>query len=225
MADWVKSRDAELNTQAGDFSAYITAHAVALGLVSGDATTLAGFVTTFADKLGVASDPSTRTPVAVAEKDTAKDVLVADMRSLGRRIQANPAVTDAQKVALGLPVHAASPSPTPVPVTRPSVSLIGVAQLDVAVRTVDETTPMSRSKPAGSIGLQYFSWVGDGTPPENLELWRFEGIATKSDHVINFNLADAGKKITIVARWFNRKGQAGPKSVAITTVLAVPIAA
>jgi hypothetical protein len=225
MPDWVKSNDAALQAQATQFSTYLTANAVALGLVAGDATTLAGFVTTFTTKLAIASNDATRTKVTIAEKDTAKAVLVADLRSLGRRIQANPSVTAAQKTALGLPVHDAVPSPVPVPVTRPVVSVMGVAQWDVAVRAVDETTPMSRSKPAGAVGLQYFSWVNVAPAPEDLELWRFEGIATKSEFVISYNLADAGKPITIVARWFTRKGEVGPTSERVSTALAMPLAA
>ena len=128
-------------------------------------------------------------------------------------------------MALGLPVHSTTPSPVPVPVTRPVVSIIGVAQTDVAVRAVDELTPLSRSKPAGAVGLQYFSWVSTDAAPEDLELWRFEGIATKSDFVISYNLADAGKPITIVARWMTRKGDVGPTSSPVTTAVAVPLAA
>ncbi len=152
MADWVKSNDADLQAQAVQFSTYLTANAVALGLVALDATTLAGFVTTFTTKLALVAAEATKTKVAVADKDTAKAVLVADLRSLGRRIQANPVVTDTQKTALGLPIHDTGHSPVPVPVTRPVVSIIGVAQTDVAVRAVDETTPLSRSKPAGAVG-------------------------------------------------------------------------
>jgi len=225
MADWVKSNDAALSAQANQFSAYITANTVALGLVAGDATTLATNVTNFDSALAVVQNDSTRTKVTVAEKDTAKAVLVADMRTLGRRLQANPNVSDAQKEALALPVHDTGHSPVPPPVTRPVVSLIGVAQLDVAVRAVDGTTPTSRAKPAGAVALQYFSWVGDQTPPQDLEQWRFEGIATKSDFVISYNLADAGKPVTIVARWMTRKGYVGPTSQPITVAIAVPLAA
>jgi hypothetical protein len=223
--DWLNKTDDGLRAQAGQFSTYLTANAVALGLVAGDATALATNVATYVTKLGVVENDSTRTKVTTAEKDTAKDVLVANLRSLGRRIQANPNVTDSQKVALTLPVRDAEPSPVPAPVTRPAVSVIGVAQWDVAVRAVDETTPLSRSKPAGAVGLQYFSWVSTAPAPEDLELWRFEGIATKSDFVISYNLADAGKPITIVARWMTRKGEVGPTSQPVTTALAIPLAA
>ena len=222
MADWVKHRDADLSEQGEQMSSYITANHAALGLVAGDATTLATNLTAFQNKLAVAADDNTRTPVAIAEKDTAKDVLIANMRSLGRRLQANPNLSDAQRVALTLPVRDANPSPSQPLVTRPSVSIIGVAATDIAVRAVDETTPMSRKKPVSAVGLQYFSWVGPEAAPQDLEQWRFEGVASKSDYVIGFNLADAGKPITIVARWMNRKGEVGPTSLAISTALAMP---
>jgi hypothetical protein len=222
MPDWISITDDGLSAQGDQMSAYITANTVALGLVAGDATTLASNLTAFQTKLAVSSNDSTRTPVAIADKDTAKAVLIANMRSLGRRLQANPNVTDAQRVALTLPVRDTNPSPSQPLVTRPVVSIIGVAQTDIAVRAVDETTPTSRKKPVGAVGLQYFSWVGPAAAPQDLELWRFEGVASRSDYVIGYQLADAGKPITICARWFNRKGEVGPVSLSVTTALSVP---
>lgn len=222
MADWINKRDDGLSDQGTQMSAYITANAVALGLVVGDATTLASNLTAYQTKLGVSSNDNTRTPVAVAEKDTAKDVLIANMRSLGRRLQANPNLTDAQRVALTLPVRDTTPSQSQPLITRPVISVIGVALTDVAVRAVDETTPLSRKKPAGAVGLQYFSWIGPSAPPQDLELWRFEGVATRSDFVIGYLLADAGKPVTICARWMNRKGEVGPVSLSVTTAIPMP---
>ncbi|HYO09112.1 MAG TPA: hypothetical protein VER17_09080, partial [Tepidisphaeraceae bacterium] len=65
-------------------------------------------------------------------------------------------------------------------------------------------------------------WVGPEAAPQDLERWRFEGVASRSDFVIGFNLADAGKPITLVARWMNRKGEVGPTSLPVTTALAAP---
>jgi hypothetical protein len=221
-ADWLNKTDEGLRVQAEQFSGYVSANTVAIGLVAGDATTLASNVTAYQDKLAVSSNDSTRTPVAIAEKDTAKAVLIANLRSLGRRLQANPNLSDAQRVALTLPVRDTNPTPSQPLVTRPVVSIIGVAATDVAARAHDELTPNSRKKPPGAIGLQYFSWVGPATPPLDLERWRFEGVASRSQFVMGFHLEDAGKPITVVARWFNRKGEVGPASFPVTTALAVP---
>src|SRR4051812_40899582 len=109
--DWIKSKQAELLTQAQDFSAKITLTPVAYGLVAADATALATDVTSYETAYQAATNPTTKTEVTVEQKNFAKDALVARMRSYGRRISVNPAVTDAQKIGLGLNIRDTSPTP------------------------------------------------------------------------------------------------------------------
>ena len=94
---------------------------------------------------------------------------------------------------------------------------------EITVRAVDETTPTSRRKPAGALGLQYFVWVGSESAPQDLEQWRFAGLGTRSEFVINLHLEDAGKPVTIVARWYTRTGLVGSQSQPVTAGLAVPV--
>src|SRR3954464_8842092 len=99
--NWFTTTDAGLLTFAEDMSAKITATPTAFGLVAGDATTLAGFVTSYSTNYNLAKDPATRSKITIEQKDQAKALLIADIRVLGRRIQANPSVTNAQKLSLG----------------------------------------------------------------------------------------------------------------------------
>ena len=91
------------------------------------------------------------------------------------------------------------------------------------MRTVDETTPTSRRKPMGAPGLQYFVWLGSESAPLDLERWRFAGLGTQSEFKINLQLEDAGKPVTIVARWYTRTGLVGRQSQQVTAGLAVPV--
>src|SRR4051812_14277803 len=109
--DWIKSKEAELVTQAQDVSTKITDTPVAYGLVAGDATALATDVTNWVNKYNLATAPTARTKGTVEEKNFAKDTLVARMRSYGRRINAKPAVSNALKVGLGLNLRDSSPTP------------------------------------------------------------------------------------------------------------------
>src|SRR5437016_1820127 len=105
MADFLPSSDADLLAFAQNFSTKVTATPVPYGLVAGDATALAALVTSFTTALNTANTPATRTAVTVASKDTARAVLVTELRQLARRVQATPTVTAAQRIELGLPVH------------------------------------------------------------------------------------------------------------------------
>src|ERR1043166_2371809 len=125
MADYIPHKDADLLSFASNMSTKITATPVAFGLLAADATNLATLLTAFSTALTLATTPGTRTAVSVASKDTARVALVADIRSLAKRVQATPTVTPAQKTDLGLPVHDPVPTPVPVPDTKPALDLRG----------------------------------------------------------------------------------------------------
>lgn len=222
MADYLPSRDADLDSWAVNYSTRITATPVAYGLIAGDATALATLVSGFTAALILATNPATRTAGTVAAKDTARAVLVADIRSLARRIQAYPAVTPAQKADLGLPIHDAVPSPTPPPFTKPLLALVGNTDRTHTIRLVDETTPTRRARPTGTSGAEVYSYVAAAAepPPGDLEQWRFEGLATKGEFDVDYNAGDVGKTAYIRAVWYNRKGETGPASNPITGTIA-----
>jgi hypothetical protein len=218
MPDFIPSREDAFVIWATNFSQVITAGPVAVGLTAADATALSGLLSTFVSAKDLADDPATRTPVVLTNKDVAKASLMADIRSLAKRIQANPAVTAGQKTALGLPIHNATPSPTPVPATKPVVSIVSYALGTIEIQLVDEATPTKKARPTGTIGAEVYSFVlsAGGAAPDDLEMWRFEGLATKSTFTIDFNAADGGKEVIIVARWMNRKGEVGASSNPVT---------
>jgi hypothetical protein len=223
MASFIPTKDAELLAWVTNFSTLITATPTAFGLVAADATTLAGLVTAYSTALTAATNPATRTQVKVAAKDVAKAGLVADVRALARRIQGTTSVTPEQKLSLGLPVHKTSQTPIPPPVTRPVVTLVGQPfQRTVTIRLVDETTPTKKAKPFGVDGAEVYSYVPTASenPPADLEQWRFEGIATRSEFQAGFNVGDVGKTAYVCARWFNPRGQAGPASDDVVATIA-----
>jgi hypothetical protein len=222
-ANWLPLKDQDLLTWVTIFSSLITAAPTTYGLVAADATALAALVTAYNTALTAATNPSTRTEVTIAAKDVAKAGLLASVRGLAKRIQAVPSVTPAQKLSLGLPIHKTTQTPIPPPVTRPVLSVVGGSVgKTLTIRLVDETTPTKKAKPFGVDGAAVYSYVPTGSenPPADLELWRFEGIATKSVFEAGFNPSDVGKTAYVKARWFNPRGEAGPASDDVTATIA-----
>jgi hypothetical protein len=220
-SDWLPSKDALLLPFATNASSKITASPTSYGLLVGDATALASAVTGYSSALATSSNPSTRTKTAVMNKNVAKAQLVALIRSIAKRVQANPAVTAGQKTDLGLPVHSTTPTPVPTPSTVPELGfgLVTMGTGIVTLKITDADVTNKRAKPTGVQGAEVYSFVGaTGTTPlpTNLEDWRFEGLATRSTFDINYRPEDAGKTATIVARWYNAKGDVGPTSSPIT---------
>lgn len=225
-SDWLPSKDALLLSFATNFSAKITAAPTSYGLVAADATALAALVTAYTTAYNTSVTPSTRTKTTVAAKNVAKAQLVASLRSLAKRIQANPAVTAPQKTDLGLPIHSTGPTPNPAPSTSPMVAVLqrGIRSHIISIR--DIANQDKRGKPPGVAGAEIYSIVPASATtapdqlPSDLEDWRFEGIATKGEFVVDYKGDDVGKTAYIVARWFNNKGEAGPISAPINANVA-----
>src|SRR5438128_1155057 len=92
-----------------NFKTLITATPTAYGLTAALATAYGALHDTYATALA-AADESIRTKASIAAKNTARRNLKIDARLLDLLVQGTAAVTDAQKLALGLNVKAA-PSP------------------------------------------------------------------------------------------------------------------
>jgi len=222
--DWIKAKQAELLTQAQDFSEKITLTPVAFGLAAPDAVALASDVSLYETSYQAATDPATKTEVTVEQKNFAKDALIARMRSYGRRISANPAVTDAQKISLGLNIRDTNPSKTPAPGTRPVATVILVNGRTVRVRIADELTPNQRAKPDGVSEYELFTFVGESAPAE-ITAWTYQGQGTRNTVDITLPPTTAsGAKVWIACRWCNRRGVPGPTSAPVAAIIVGSIA-
>jgi hypothetical protein len=217
--DYLPAKDAELQAWATNFSARLTATPVAFGLVAADAAGVAALVTGFNSTLAGAKGPNTRTPVAVALKDTTRRQLVVMIRSLVRRIQATANVTASQKAELGITMRDEVMTPVPAPTTAPLVNLMDMLPRMHRIRLADAATPNKRARPDGVAGAEVYVFVG-ATPPADLKDWQFKGLATRSEFEVAYEADDVGKQASIVARWVNRKGNRGPASAPITGTVA-----
>jgi hypothetical protein len=141
--------------------------------------------------------------------------LVAEIRALARQIQGTQSVTDAQRQALGLTVHAAR-TPIPAPSTSPMVEIKSVTGRTVQVKTHDASSTR-RGRPLGVAGAAVFSFVG-AEPPANTSAWKFEGNTTRVlfDVVFDSSLAP-GATVWITSFWYNGKAQSGPACTPIST--------
>jgi hypothetical protein len=218
--DFIPPKDADLTTWSANFNTLITATPTAFGLVAGDATAYATLNTAWASAIAAAINPATRTPVTVAAKDTARAALVAKARELAVKVQATPAVTNAQKTSLGLTPRGSTPTPIPAPVTKPVPLVVQYLPLQHVLQIRDVTTPSSRAKPFGAISAQVWGKIGT-TPPASINDCVFLGTYTKPFLTLTFAGADAGKTVYYISRWQTRKGLTGPTSdVASATITA-----
>lgn len=219
MSGYLPQRDAELDTWALNFSTLITAAPATYGLSAPDGVAIATAYNTFHTAYLAATNPSTRTQAAVETKNLQKANLLNVVRGYAATIRANRAVTNANKMNLGLHVRDTTPTPVPPPATRPVLAIGRMTQGSMEVRATDEATPNRRARPNGAAGLLLYRAVGTTAvnDPSEATFLTFVG---KPEALSTFAPADNGKVATYFARWTNSKGEVGPWSQSVSSSIA-----
>jgi hypothetical protein len=211
-------KQSEIVSGSANFAAMITADAVALGLVPAQATAFGLLNTALQSAWTTSSTPETRTSVAVEATRIAIKNMRAGAMPIAKQIVGNPAVTDAQLLALGL-LPRTSPGPIPPTMTPPEVDVVDVIGRLVRLRIRQAGSVESKSKPVGSAGAQIYTYVG-ATAPSDPNLYKYQGLSTRGIVEVLFdNDVASGATAWIAAAWVSQRGQRGfactPVSVTI----------
>ena len=168
------------------------------------------------------SDHLTAQAAARAATD-AKDAARADAEVLAREaaaiIQSNPAVTDAQRNAAGLPVHDESRTPVPPPTAVPVFKVDTGERWKHTIR-IGFGEGASRAKPDGVHGYEVYANVGSATPPADLSACQYVMTSTKGTFTIPYSGTDLGKMAWYIIRCVNTKGDRGPVSETVGATIA-----
>lgn len=201
-----------------NFSTKLTASPTTYGLVAGDATIVAAQYTAWHAAFLAAVTPATRTPVTVAAKDTSRATTTAIVRPYAQLISKNSAVSDANKVSIGVNPNSSIPTPVPPPSAIPVLGLDSSVPGVQSLRYTNPAAPTSRAKPDGTISLQLFRSAAVVLPTDPL-LGIFLGAFTKLPVIATNDPSMSGKLARYWARWQNRKGDVGPWSDPLDVVL------
>ncbi|MDR1551895.1 MAG: hypothetical protein LBS69_00305 [Prevotellaceae bacterium] len=209
MADYIPKKDAELVAWSANFGSQVAANARDWDITEKEVTELQNAVDTFAALHAQADSPS-KNSIIVAEKNAARKVLVAVVRSLAGFRLKNPVITDAQRIALGLHVRDTTPTPVPPPTTRPEIDIdvLDVRRLKVVFHDIGKD---SKAKPYGVIGAVILYAVLDA-PPTDISALNRSLLATRTPHIIEFTEEERGKTVYMTICWQNEKGERGPLS-------------
>ena len=211
MADYIPASDGTFDTWQGVFVTYAIANATALGLAPADVAALSVARTSWTSAFVAHGTAQASAESARQMKDDARDGLVGTVRSLVRQMQSNPAVTDAQRQAMGITVYDATRTAAPSPTTRPVVTVDTSLRLRHVIAFADEGTPTKKAKPAGVMGAELWVKIGDPPPTGPSEL-TFLSVDTRTPYTADFDGADAGKTAHYMVRWTNTRGEKGPWS-------------
>jgi hypothetical protein len=211
-------RQAELATGAQNLVNIVSLSPESYGVSPGQIASYAALTTSFAELLHRATEPATKTTVAVAEKNVVLKSLTSASVDLARIIAANPSVTNAQLLALNLNPRV-SPQRQAQPVEPPSVSVISVVGRRVKLRICDALSASNRTKAVGAIGAQVYTFVGEDAAAESRD-YQFQCMTTRTVAEIQFpNNVPSGATVWVSCRWVGTRGQASQGSTPISFTL------
>ena len=217
MAFLLPSTDNGLLAFALNFKSLITAAPTTYGLTSAQATAYGTVVTAYQTALA-ACDPGIRSRSSVAAKNLSKANLKLASQQTANLVNGTPSVTDAQKVALGIPPRA-KPQPIPAPSSAPAVEIISVSGWTVKLGLRTNSADARRRKPAGATGATVMSYVGTA-PSNDMSKWKYEGMSGKTVVDITFPITvPPGSQVWLTAFWFTNRKQTGPAAQPIGTNL------
>jgi len=136
----------------------------------------------------------------------------------------NPLVTDGKRVAMGLTVRDAEPSPSKPITDVPSIGLRGLSggDIEVVVRASKDQNRASMHPDANVIEYRYSMVKSGDAPPKDPEECPRGDVQTKAKFVLRCGAKNAGKRFYGFFRWLNNKRprQEGPWTSAQTVVIA-----
>lgn len=217
---YIPARDAEARDWYNNFATIVSANVLALGLATGDVTTISGVANNFNTAFLTASNPVTRTSASIAAKNAAKNNASFIIRPYAMRINSNPAVSNSLRQQLGITIRDRNPSRQPAPVTQPLLSVVNATPGEHLVRFADALTPASRRKPVFAISMQLYRAITEDAPAPNPSTAVFVGNFSSNPVRTANNPDDAGRTATYFGRWINRRGEPGPWSAGSSLTVA-----
>lgn len=209
------------------FVPYVNANSTPLGLGGSDVSMLSGQKIALETAYTQNNAAQQAAQAARQNKDTARDCVEGTVRMLVRRIQANPAVTDAQKMAMGITVKDNTPTAAmgAAAATSGASRPIGVVdtsqRLRHEIRFMDENTPTSRAKPANAMGCEIWVKITEtgAAAPKGIEECTFVALDTATPYVAEYEGAYAGKTAHYILRWAYKGGEKGPISEVVSATI------
>jgi hypothetical protein len=210
-ADYIPGQDKEFLAWIINFLKYLMSRVTKFKVPQEEYDGLEGEKNTYAQKLEVANEPATHTPINVEGKNIAREVLEKHTRRVvGEYLIRNHLLTTEDLKLLGLPVHDTKPTPAPPITTHPKLE-VAYKQLQQHILTARDEEGKSAAKPKYAAGFEIWRKVGGATPTAETD-WQMVGMALRSPHTLSYNEEESGLRVYYRARWINTRGVPGPWS-------------
>jgi hypothetical protein len=220
LPPYIPPKDADFNNWVNNFSTVFSATPAVFGFQAGDATAVAGQVALWNAAYGLVTSPSTKTPSTVSDKNASRIVTQALVRPYAQTISLSPAVSQMNKISIGVNPRTSTPIPIAAPTTYPALTIVSALPLQHVIRYRDSlASPSVKSKPYGVVQMQLYG-SASGTPITNPALLAFQMVSTKSPFLQTWDSSTVGQRAYYAARWVTRRGLNGPWSPIVSFIIA-----
>ena len=210
-SNYIPRSDDGFNAWAINLLRYIGFHSADWGVPTGAFTAVQAMLDPWKAALANAENPETRTKATVSTKNELRKAFEAEIRRVVKSyITYNPAVTDADRDNMALPVHKTTHTPAPVPSAAPEfrVDTSVIRRLTVHFQAQGSKT---KAKPAGVHGCEV-KWAILPAQPATMDELIHSSFDTNSPLTLEFGEPERGKSIYLCLRWENNRGEKGPWS-------------
>ena len=219
-APYIPPKEADLALWSQNFADLIDAAPSTYGLAPSDAAAIVAANDPWQASYLLATNPTTRTEVTVAQKNADRIAAVIVFRTYASQIRLNPGVSNSDKLALGLNLPNNAPSPIPPPPTFPILAIASAGPGMHEIRFADSASPSSRRKAANAVQMQLFRGVAPAAIPDPANTTFYAAVTKQPFASVFTDPAEAGDVATYFARWVTRTGELGPWSAAVSMTVA-----
>jgi hypothetical protein len=206
--DFIPHQDGAFLEWAKTLVAYVSPKLTAFNIPQETLTPIQGQLTAYETAFEAAQNPN-RGKVDVLNKNETKETLIQSLRAFIKAyLTYNPAVSDADKENMGLPLHDGTRTPVPAPTTIPELELDSSVIRQITAHFKDAGSER-RGKPAHVHGVE-LRWGLLDNAPSSVEDLKNSAFDTASPYTFTFDEPDRSKALYICPRWENNKGDKGP---------------
>ena len=165
-------------------------------------------------------NPAVRTSAITADKTNLRAEIETQLRTIYDDIPES-ALTETDRLTLGLKKRDSTPTPRPKITTQPFVEMqpVGGGEIKVTARVQGDASRASMHPDADCIEMAYRI---AGSPPASPEECEHTVTYTKAIHTLSFGVAEEGKRLYAYFRWKNDTDDAksGPWGTLVQVIIA-----
>jgi hypothetical protein len=218
--DYIPAKLADYRLFSDHFVDLISQKAAAWGIPDTTKTKLTGGHTAWTAAQTEADNPDTRTSLAVEKARRLRGEDTANIRwMVNTYINPNAlgTITTEDRLDLGLHVKDATPTHHPAPTSRPDTDVEPSGKYQHTVIALDSATN-KKEKPADAYGVRY-AWQLGGTAPATPADLPKSKFSRKTSEKFSWDPSDQGKPVHYATAYENSKGDQGPWSGIVSTIV------